>query len=105
MCLNNHSKSANPQTFEKKPAVINKDNLYTTTFCVSEEGMRFLGITLANCRFNSSTLDFDRFVPCCAGSKEIPWPSHNALLPLKYFVQVVMWVISDEKHLFIKISY
>ena len=28
--------------------------------------------------------------------EKITWPSHNALLSVGYFVQVVMWVISDK---------
>ena len=27
------------------------------------------------------------------------WPSHNALLPMRYFAQLVMWVVSDKRHL------
>ena len=32
-------------------------------------------------------------------SEKIPWPSHNALFPGRYFGQVVTWVISDEGYL------
>ncbi len=31
--------------------------------------------------------------------EKISWTSHNALLPMGYFLQAVMCVLSDEKHL------
>ena len=31
--------------------------------------------------------------------EKILWLSHNALLSMKYFVQVVMWIVTDERHL------
>ena len=35
---------------------------------------------------------------CYATWDKILWPSHNALLSMGYFVQVVMWVISDKAY-------
>ena len=37
-------------------------------------------------------------------SEKMPWSSHNALLPIGYFVQVVMWVLSDKTYLKTKIG-
>ncbi len=39
-----------------------------------------------------------------AQSEKIPQPSHNGLLPMGYFVQVVMWVTSDKTYLKCKIG-
>ena len=35
--------------------------------------------------------------------EKIPRPTHNASLPMGYFVQVVMWVVSDKTYLKCKI--
>ena len=36
------------------------------------------------------------------GYRDISWTSHNALLSMRYFVQVDIWVISDKNTLFIR---
>ena len=28
-------------------------------------------------------------------SERVPRPSHNTLLPVRYFVQIVIWVVND----------
>ena len=38
------------------------------------------------------------------GPEKITWNSHNALLPMRYFVQVVKWVASDKPYLKCKIG-
>ncbi len=35
-------------------------------------------------------------ISCGVLPEKIPEPYHNALLPMAYFVQVVMWIVSDK---------